>query len=262
MMSREAVKAWVGPDWVRTYQIWRDWSVFHGKLPYRLGRRSTVNWRGWPKLPGGRRWRSDLTMGLHISCSRGAMAYRYRDLKMIKNPFDLCLYLQLLQELKPATIIEVGVKEGGTAAWLGDMLNNFGIPGRVWGIDINVPEPKYQPFNVKFLRGDESFLERVDLAWHTLPHPWLFINDASHFYAPTLASLEFANKFMVKGDYIIVEDGWLTEFGEDGRHRQGAPARAIAEFLHRNREWRIDAGNCDFYGHNVTANPNGYLVKL
>ena len=40
--------------------------------------------------------------------------YTYRGVPMLKNPFDLALYLLLLRRLKPRTVIEIGSKSGGS----------------------------------------------------------------------------------------------------------------------------------------------------
>lgn len=237
----------------------RDEVVFHVKRPWRWWRRVTVPLRYWP-LPDGRVWRSMLGNRLHVSLNRGAIAYRYRGMRCVRYPVDLALYLLLLQELRPLTIVEIGSKEGGAAAWYADMCEVLDIPVKVYSIDLDAPNPVYQPFNVKFLRGDENCLERVDLAWHGLPHPWLVIQDASHQYSGVLASMKFLDVFMRTGDYLVVEDGYLAEMGEDW-HRDGGPARAIAEFVRFRKEWKIDGRLCDWFGVNVTANTNGWLVK-
>ncbi len=202
-----------------------------------------------------------LSVKAHIGMMRGSLAYTYRGLKCIRYPIDMPLYLLLLQELRPATVIEIGSREGGGAAWLGDMLNVLGISAKVISVDIDKPNPKYQPFNVFFLKADENDLAQIGITLAVQPHPWLVINDASHQYAPIMNCLSFLNRFMVKGDYLVVEDGYISLAGMDGNTRHGGPARAISEFLTHAKDWRIDARYCDFYGHNATANTNGYLVK-
>ena len=43
----------------------------------------------------------------------------------------------------------------------------------------------------------------------------------------------------------------------------GGPTRAIQEFLNNNQDrFIIDESYCDYYGHNVTWNSNGYLKKI
>ncbi len=240
-------------EWARKHQAWRY-------RPYRFWRMATAPFRN-KALPNGRKWNSLIPNRAHIGMMRGALNYTYRGMRAIRYPIDIPLYLILLQELRPRTVIEIGSREGGGAAWLGDMLLVLEISGRVYSIDLDKPDPKYQPWNVKFYQGDENDLGEVDLPWGKLPHPWLVIQDASHQYAGVMNSLSFLNKYMVKGDYLVVEDGYITQVGMDGHERHGGPARAIAEFLRHCPEWRVDARLCDFYGFNVTANTNGYLVK-
>jgi len=59
-----------------------------------------------------------------------------------------------------------------------------------------------------------------------------------------------------------VEDGVVSQlFGAFSRYNDG-PNRAVAQFLERYPEaYDIDTELCDFYGHNVTFNPNGWLRR-
>jgi hypothetical protein len=106
-------------EWVKRNVPWlrpvRDEVVFQVKRPYRALRKW---WTGWTlrPLPDGREWRSLLSNRLHISIMRGQLGYMYRGMRCVRNPFDLALYLLILQELKPRTVIEIGSKEGGHAA--------------------------------------------------------------------------------------------------------------------------------------------------
>jgi cephalosporin hydroxylase len=233
------------------------------KMPYRAFRRAGIE-RRLPPLSGGRGWRTAISPPLHISIMRGLMDYRYRDVPMQKHPVEVALYMRLIWELKPRTIIEIGSMLGGSAVWMADMLNNFGIEGRVISIDRTPPSPPYLPANANFLLGDQNNLAATltsDLI-EKLPRPWLIIEDASHHYAPTLAVLGFFDPLLRPGEYIVVEDANVTEIGVDARFH-GGPARAIAEFLRdRGSDYEIDERYCDHYGRNVTGNPNGYLRRM
>ena len=58
----------------------------------------------------------------------------------------------------------------------------------------------------------------------------------------------------------MIEDGILADLRL--RELENGPNRAIQEFLlGRNRKYRIDREDCDFYGHKAIWNTNGYLVK-
>jgi len=182
---------------------------------------------------------------------------------MQKHPVEIALYMQLLWRIKPAVIIEIGTLAGGAAVWMGDLLNIFGIDGRVISVDLEPPAPSYTPKNVRFLRGDANNLgTTLDPEFlRALPRPWLVIEDASHDYATTLAVLRFFDPLLRSGEYMIVEDAAVPEIGQDTWHEGGA-AHATAQFMHdRGKDYQIDAAYCDFYGRNVTGNPNGYLRK-
>jgi cephalosporin hydroxylase len=235
---------------------------FVAKLPYRALRRAGIE-RRLPPLPDGRGWRTAIPPALHISIMRGSLDYNYRGITMQKHPVEIALYTQLIWESKPRTIVEIGSLSGGSAVWMADTLNTFGIEGHVISIDLRPPSPSYQPTNVTFLQGDQNTLAATLTSdfLASLPRPWLVIEDASHHYAPTLAVLRFFDPLLQPGEYIIVEDATVTEMGVDA-HFKGGPARAIAEFLRdRSDDYEIDGHYCDQYGRNVTGNPNGYLRK-
>ncbi|MGQ9724882.1 MAG: CmcI family methyltransferase [Tepidimonas sp.] len=54
-----------------------------------------------------------------------------------KNPFDFALYRLHVWHAKPRTILEIGSKHGGSALWLADTLQLYGVDGRVVSVDIN-----------------------------------------------------------------------------------------------------------------------------
>jgi cephalosporin hydroxylase len=232
------------------------------KWPYRALRRAGIDRRFSP-LPNGRGWRSAIPMGLHVSFYRGVIDYQYRGVPMQKHPLEMALYPRLLWELKPRTIIEIGSFSGGSAVWFGDLLKIFGIDGRVVSVDVKTPSPLLLPEAVRFLEGDANNLAPTltPELLATLPRPWLVIEDASHEYAATLAVLRFFDPLLQRGEYIVVEDGNVSEMGVDTIF-EGGPARAIAAFLNeRSADYEIDLRYCDQYGPNVTGNPNGYLRK-
>ena len=233
------------------------------KLPYRAFRRAGIE-RRLPPLPDGRGWRSLIPPRLHVAFTQGLVGYRYRDIPMEKHPVEMALYTRLLWEAKPRTIIEIGSKAGGTAIWFSDQLRIFGIDGQVVSIDLYPPpSPPGLPETVSLLHGDANDLARTltpDFLAR-LPRPWLVIEDASHKYNATFAVLRFFDPLLEFGEYIVVEDGTVTEMGLDARF-DGGPLRAIADFLsERGKDYEIDTRYCDQYGRNVTGNPNGYLRR-
>ncbi len=233
------------------------------KWPYRTWLRGGIE-RRIPAIPG-RSWRTNIPPALHVSLINGAIKYTYRGVRMIKHPIDMALYLKLLWDLKPRSVIEIGSRDGGTAGWFGDMMNLWKLPGLVVSIDLHPPKrPYFCDANVRFMEGDEEHLEELQDVFEDLPHPWFFINDASHNASKTKRCLDYIHRFMEKGDYLVVEDGFLTEAGMDWEGwREGGPALAIAQFLADHSGcYEVDGKYCDYYGRNVTANANGYLRRV
>ena len=74
---------------------------------------------------------TDLPYELLMKIQQGAMAYRYRGVPLLKNPFDLALYPMLLDRVRPRTIIEIGSYAGGSAMWLADQAALIGLDLRV-----------------------------------------------------------------------------------------------------------------------------------
>jgi cephalosporin hydroxylase len=98
----------------------------------------------------------------------------------------------------------------------------------------------------------------------SLTHPWLIVEDTAHTVETSLAALEFFHPWLQGGDYIVVEDGIVTDLAgaDPGSYRQydDGPGRAVQTFIQRYPErYGIDTTLTDHYGHNVTWNTNGYL---
>jgi len=148
---------------------------------------------------------------------------------------------------------------------MADQMRTFGIEGRVISIDKNPPSPFYEKerTDIVLLRGDAGRLEECLSSDYlaSLARPWLVIEDSSHKFKYTLAVLRFFDRKMQPGEYIVVEDGVVSDIGLADKF-QGGPGRAISEFLSEAGDrYEIDAELCDFFGHNVSSNPNGYLIR-
>lgn len=207
--------------------------------------------------------RSDIEYDLLMKIQRGALAYTYRGVPMLKNPFDLALYTLLLERARPRTLIEVGTNAGGSALWFADQGALLGLELKVLSVDLEVPETKHGP-SVQFMRGDAR--ELLDLFppsfMGALSRPLMVVEDSSHLSGTTAAVLEFFDQWLHPGEYIVVEDGILSDMRVAHLY-DGGPLRAIEEFLAgRPGRYEIDRGLCDYYGTNVTWNVDGYLRRL
>jgi cephalosporin hydroxylase len=192
----------------------------------------------------------------------GAVSGRYRGVLLQKNPFDRVLYLELLQKLKPRTIIEVGSFKGGSALWFRDQCAALGLDAAVISIDLK--KPNVRSDGVTFFEGDS--LRPEETFPHTViqeaPRPWLIVSDSAHTYDTESRVLDYFSDRMAAGDYIVVEDGVVADFtvAKFARFEDG-PNRAVHDFLTARPDFEIDTELCDFFGYNVTYCPNAWLYK-
>ena len=216
------------------------------------------------KIPTQQRpWNTTLPREQMLFIQDAALNYSYRGVPMLKNPFDFGLYPLLFWNLKPLTIIEIGSKHGGSALWFGDMLNNFGIDGHIYSIDIFKVTSVQHP-RVTYMEGNGRALQDLltpDFI-NSLPRPLLVIEDADHTYETSKHVLEFFHPYLQQEEYIVIEDGIISDLVQDTSYNSG-PHKALKKFLseHEN-EYEIDSNYCDYFGYNMTWCTNGFLKKI
>ena len=164
----------------------------------------------------GRPFASSLPSAVLDQIQAGTLNSVYRGVPCLSDPLDLALYLQLLSRLRPMTVIEIGTKFGGSALWFADMLTaDRGAGIQVVSVDIE-PLAGFLDERIAFLQGDAAHLaatlrpERLA----ALPKPWLVVEDSSHRFQDAIAVLEFFHQYLAAGDYVVVEDGVLDQFGD------------------------------------------------
>ncbi len=195
----------------------------------------------------------------------GTLKTKYKGYRFCKSPFDIVLYLKLLENLKPRTIIEIGTSEGGSAVWFRDQCHLFELDSKIYSFDISPPYPFNEP-NIIVYQADANNLDATvpKSFFELLPHPWLIIEDSAHTYDATISVLKYFDDLVVSGDYVVVEDGIVADL--PGKHYESyndGPNLAVQKFLiESSAKYKIDQELCDFYGHNVTYSPNGWLRVL
>ena len=218
--------------------------------------------RWWPRWPQALdRQRSAIPLRLLRSVQVATFAYSYRGVACFKNPFDLALYTLLIGRVRPATLVEIGSAAGGSALWFADQCRAHGLETTVISVDIRVPRRVDDPA-VQFIEGDVHALEqsRLPELLARCDRPLLVIEDGPHTFEGCTAALQFFHRYMQSGEYLIIEDGILRDLGY--RELRSGPTRAIKAFLkHHADDYVVDREMCDFFGRNVTWNPNGYLRR-
>ena len=206
---------------------------------------------------------SDIEYQLLMKIQHGAMAYSYRGVPLQKNPFDLALYSMLLDRTRPQTLIEIGCYQGGSAIWFADQASLLGLGLNVLSIDLEVPATVAGP-SINFLQGDARELVKVlpPSLMNAVSRPLMVVEDSSHLAETTAAVLEFFDPWLRSGEYIVIEDGILSDMRVADLYN-GGPLRAIESFLEKHADkYEVDRCLCDYFGRNVTWNVNGYLRRL
>lgn len=192
----------------------------------------------------------------------GSLSYTYKGVPCLKSPIDLAIYLRVLWQERPRTIVEIGTRAGGSASFFCDVAEIFGLGATVVSIDLKRP-PSPPDCTARFLEGNVEALGEVfaEHSLFSLPRPWFVVEDSAHTYAGCLAALEFFADHLLDGELLVIEDGVLAELDLSEKYA-GGPNAAIADFFARRPEtFEVVTEYTDMFGTNATYNPNGYLRR-
>jgi cephalosporin hydroxylase len=173
----------------------------------------------------------------------------YRGIYMQQLEPDLERYTEIINELRPPFIVEVGRAEGGTTALLADRLGDVRPDGLV--ISIDVLEPARMPptrSRVLYLTTDSTSDEAV--AWvykAAVGNRGMVLLDGDHSSAHVTQELDL---YVDVADYLVVEDTIMRDLGDkDGPHL------ALDAWLPNHPEFTVDPDPT------LTQHPGGWLRR-
>lgn len=182
-------------------------------------------------------------------------------IETLKNPLDAWIYQEILFEVRPDTVIEIGSFHGGSSLYIANVMDAIGH-GNVISIEIDPALHKVSHPRIQLLVGDSTKNEMVKKVWEICQDKKvLIIHDGNHDSAVVLADLNHYSPLVTKGSYFIVEDGIIDLFtSEDaiGSPHPG-PLAAITEFLANHPEFAADQERERYM---ITYNPSGFLKKI
>jgi cephalosporin hydroxylase len=185
---------------------------------------------------------------LEMLMSQGTTAcLEWKGKPLFKTAFDFTMLPMLLEELKPATVFEIGSGAGASARWMADTMRVFGHRGRIYSVDIKAVTETYDGvhFRVGDCKSPVTLFEAELLL--SAPRPWLVLEDAHVNVHDVLAHMD---GFLAQGDYLLVEDSRIKT--ED-----------LAKFLaQRAQRYRVDTRYTDFFGRNATCAANSIFVRV
>jgi len=181
--------------------------------------------------------------------------------RAFKNPFDAWIYQEILHEVQPDVVIEIGSNEGGSTLFLAHLLDLIG-KGRVVSVDIDRSRFHVSHERIVTVTGDSSAEPTlVQVAQLCEGKRGLVIHDANHNKEPVLRDLRAYERFVSIGSYLIVEDGILDLFrpGDGLGWFAEGPLVAIEQFLQETPNFEVDASRERYL---MTYNPKGFLRRV
>ena len=177
-----------------------------------------------------------------------------------KNVLDAWIYQEIIYEVKPEVIVEIGSKFGGSTAYFADLLELL-KNGIVVSVDFERSQYDLEHERVVALTGKSSapdILEKVREI--CAGKRTMVVQDSAHYRKQVLEDLVNYSKFVSPGSYFIVEDGIVDLFHEgDGLgFRDPGPLAAVEEFLKTNSDFEPDLSRERYL---LTYNPKGFLKR-
>lgn len=199
--------------------------------------------------------------GLHADYGKGLHANtRYLGIETHQCPLDMWVFQEIVHDVAPTLIVELGTYLGGTTLFLAHLLDVLGN-GRVISVDRDLHASRPTHPRIRYSHGETTSAKIVrsvhDFA-ATADGPVLVIHDADHRRESVLADLELYAPFVTRGSYLIVEDTNVN--GHPVLEGWGpGPWEAVETFLTQHSDFQRDAAREKFM---LTYCPGGFLRRI
>lgn len=226
--------------------------------------RRCVRPRGVRRIVHAYRRRFRMTLGAWLGYHQSDLVLEgcsWMGVKAWKNPLDAWIYQEIVYEVRPDVIVELGSASGGGALYLAHLLELLGH-GVVVSVDIDRRSFVAEHPRLLTVTGPSSAPETVErVAELCRGKRALVIHDADHAKQQVLVDLRCYAPFVSVGSYLIVEDGIVDIFRpwETLGVSYEGPLAATEEFLRTTDNFEIDSGRERYM---LTYNPRGFLRRV
>ena len=227
----------------------------------RDARRRLARWLRPMPAPYARRWRMTLRDWLlHHHRSVVFENCHWMGVRTLKNPLDAWIYQELLHEVRPDVVIEIGSYAGGSTLYLAHLMDLLDH-GRVVSVDIDRTHFAVRHPRIVEVTGDSRSSEVVASVRELCDGKRvLAIHDGDHRRDAVRADLETYCGLVSPGSYFVVEDGIMDLFrpGDGLGSYEPGPLAAAREFLADHPEFEADPRRERYL---ITYNPGGFLKR-
>lgn len=186
----------------------------------------------------------------------------YQGVPIVKCPFDLWIYQQIIYDTQPDVIVETGTFGGGSALWLADQCQQL-CHRPLWqivSVDLEQRPELPEHDRIHYIAGKSSTSKEAVQAVCDLIKPLdrvMVILDSDHSASHVYDELMLYSPLVTPGCYLIVED--TNYHAYPGQRRNYGPAQAIKDWQPTNRGFEIDR-SVEIFG--FSQNPGGFLKRV
>lgn len=194
---------------------------------------------------------------LHLQGLVVGFRVRWLGVPTLKNPLDAWIMQEILHEVRPDILIEIGGGAGGSALFFCSVLDSLNH-GTVLSIESDTSHWAASHPRLTLVQGDCADPQIVaQIHRHCAGKRTLVVHDGDHTRSAVLRDLLAYAPVVSQGSYFVVEDGIVDVLDIPGFTGEG-PLPAIRDFIRNHPEFEIDKSRERYL---VTNNPSGYLRR-
>jgi len=192
---------------------------------------------------------------------------------IIQYPQDMWAMQEIIWEVKPDLIIDIGIAHGGSLIYYASLLEILGN-GEVLGVDIDIRShnraeiEKHTMYKrIKMIEGSsisEEIVAKVK-EFAKGKKRILVCLDSNHTHEHVYNELLLYSPLVTKGSYVVVYDTFVEDMPDDfftdrPWHKGDNPKTAVHAFIKGNKDFVIDKSIENKIL--ITSNPDGYLKRI
>ena len=169
--------------------------------------------------------------------------FKWKGFDLVKDPMTLTIYMQLIQDIKPKTIIELGTGHGGSALFYRDICKALNLSTRILTFDC---ESVDELPGVEFIKHDLNNLDTLN--FDECVSPMLVFEDC---HVNMLGVAEKFSEVLNENDYLVIEDTIDSQ-----------KYKIFNSINWKAFDFVRDDYYCDFWGRNNSWNYDSILRKV